>query len=132
MYHPYFQFTNGGTTPPIPVQPSGGYVEPRGRRRTQADIRAERIRLGIFREPKAVEAVREVAKAALDARGTALALEAQEQADVLKRLFQDRGVALEASRRLNIILQVVIEEEIRRQLQEQEDSQILMLLLTES
>lgn len=131
-----FQFLGGATatTGPIPppvivTQPSGGYVDPPRKRRTKEELRAERIRLGILSEPQAVEAVQQVAAAVIEASKTPqMALQAQEQAAMLERMFKERNVAVEAQARARVVLKLVIAEEVERQRQEYEDWQIIKLL----
>lgn len=117
-----------GITPPVvTTKPSGGYFEGSGKRRTKADLKAERIRLGITTEPVAVEALREVAASVIEAERKELALKEQEQAELLKRVLHERGVTLEAHRKLKAILAVVIAEEVKRQ-RDQEDWAVIQLL----
>lgn len=118
-------WVHGTPTPPTPQQPSGGYYEPKRKRRTKEDIRADRIRFGVLQEPEAVEAVQEVAKTVIEARDTELALKEQEQAVLLKNLLTERGIILEAPG-LTTLLKTVIREEVERQ--DREDFAIVQLL----
>lgn len=128
-----FRFGASPANTPIPpvvvIQPSGGYFEPKTRRRTPEDVRAERIRLGIFKEPKAVEAVQQVAAAVIEASKTPqMALKQREQAAMLERMLKERGVALEAQVRARVVLRLIIAEEVERQRQAAEDWQIIMFM----
>jgi hypothetical protein len=109
---------------------SGGYYEPKGRRRTKEDIRLERIRLGIFKAPEAVQAVEQVAQTVLQQENTALALEAKEQGELLERMLLERGIEL-AYPRIQAVLRAAVAEEVERQraAEARQDEQIIRLLM---
>lgn len=120
------EFFNGsGPTPPPAVQPSGGYYDPPRKRRTKEDVRADRIRLGILQEPKAAEAVREVAKTVIEAQATPLALKADEQTDMLRSLLLDEGFRLTNKNAVNLALRQAIAAEVEGL---QEERAIVQLL----
>lgn len=110
-------------------RPSGGYYDPPRKRRTKEDIRADRIRFGVLQEPKAVEAVEEVAKTVIQTRDSQLALKEQEQAELLQRMLTERGIILKAVPRIELVLMTVIRQEIQRQ--ENEDWAIVELMFNE-
>lgn len=121
-------FQVDGAAPVIVIQPSGGYFEPARRRRTKADIRADRIRYGVLKEPAAVELVQQVAQIVREQEGAPLALAENEQTALLDRLLLERGVILSAYPQ---ILRAVILEEVERQraAQAREDEAVIGFLM---
>lgn len=128
----FFQFLGGasaGSTPippPVVVTPSGGYYDPPRKRKTKEDVRAERIRLGILKEPEAVKAVEAVAQTVIQARDSKLALKQTEQTELLQNMLVERGIVLKAVPRIEAVLRAVIKEEIERQ--DKEDMAIVQML----
>jgi hypothetical protein len=105
-----YQGSSGGS---VVVQNSGGYFEPRARkRRTKEDIRLEREAYGIFSLDAAKEAVSKVATAALDAKED-LPLTEPEQSTILVNLLAAQGLILQNYDGINDLIKQVISEEIR-------------------
>lgn len=104
---------------------SGGYFYG-GRRRTKAEIRAERIAYGILK--KAPEAVQAVAQMVIEARGTPLALPEDEQAALLRKMLSDDRLTLRNTMALNAALVQIIASQIEQMHEERAIVQLLMEL----
>lgn len=115
----------GATTPVTVTQPSGGYLEPQRKRRTPEDVRADRVRFGVLKEPKALQAVKEVAQAVVEAKETPLALKADEQTSMLRSLLNDEGFRIKNKNAVNLALRQAIAEQVAAL---QEERAIVQLL----
>lgn len=129
----------GGVATPTPTptttQPSGGYFEPKRRRRTKADLRAERILYGILPKPEAQDAVKKVAAAVIEAREKpGLELSDTEQAALLHRTMAERGLIVENYYGITSALVKAIADEVgilqkmQAKSQAEEDQQIALML----
>ena len=112
---------------------SGGYYEPITRRKTKEDVRAERVLYGILKQPEAVHAIEQVAKAVIEADAKAgLALSASEQSALLQNLLSEKDLIIENYFDIKHLLQESIESEVRRLMAERfEEEQIVMLMFNE-
>ena len=112
---------------------SGGYYEPITRRKTKEDVHAERILYGMLKQPEAVQAIEQVAKAVIEADAkTGLALSASEQSILLKNLLAEKDLIIENYFDIKHLLQESIESEVRRLMAERfEEDQIVMLMFNE-
>lgn len=117
---------------------SGGYYEPIRQRKTQDDIRAERVLYGILKQPAAIQAVEQVAETVIEADAkTGLTLSEQEQSALLKNLLAEKGLIIENFFDIKHLLKEVIELEVRRLIELRlmaerfEEEQIVMLMFNE-
>lgn len=127
----------GGVATPTPTttQPSGGYFEPKRRRRTKADLRAERILYGILPKPEAQDALKKVAAAVIEARAKpGLELSDTEQVVLLHRTMAERGLIVENYYGITSALVKAIADEVgilqkmQAKSQAEEDQQIALML----
>jgi hypothetical protein len=90
----------------VAVSPSGGYHElPAPRRRTKADIRAERAAYGILQAPEGIEAAKAVAVVVAESREKpGLELSERDQVEQIRSLLSQKGLMLRNHQTINALL----------------------------